>query len=485
MRYVLKSNFIIGLFSLIFLAACAPTTRPVAPSAETGAVNPVEAVNHLESEIAAARQDQLNVLSPNEFAKAEAFYRQAKKDLEKEGEIADILKDVTAARTHLKNAAKNAKVARTIFPEVIESRKIARAAGATKLGKKYTRVEEEFLDLTRAIEKNNIHYAQRNSAKVNEDYRALELRAIKTETIGEVRTLIDQAEKAGAKKSAPRSLAFAKKQLEETDAFITANPYAKVEMNQKADEALFMARRLLTITDQSKKLQYMKPEETALWMENILFEITQQTSARDMREQSFNTQVDNILESIKSLQEDNRFMAGKLKSQRSEIETLNQKMAAKEKILTVQAAEKQFNQRFNEVQNYFEANEAEVYKQGNQLVIRLRIIQFPIGQAIILPKNYPLLSKVQQAIRTFGEPSVVIEGHTDSTGTTQVNQHLSEQRAEAVREYLIANQTLPAYKIVAAGYGSERPLASNATPEGRAINRRIDVIISPEAKPRR
>jgi OOP family OmpA-OmpF porin len=485
MRYVLKSNFVIGLFGLIFLAACAPTTRPVAPSAETGAVNPVEAVNHLESEIAGARQDQHNVLSPNEFAKAEAFYRQAKKDLEKEGEIADILKDVTTARTHLKNAAKNAEVARTIFPEVIESRKIARAAGATKLEKEYTRVEERFLDLTRAIEKNNIHYAQRNSAKVNEDYRAIELRAIKTETIGEVRTLIDQAEKAGAKKSAPRLLAFAKKQLEETDAFITANPYAKVEMNQKADEALFMARRLLTITDQSKKLQYMKPEETALWMEDILFKVTQQTSARDMRDQSFNTQVDNILESIKSMQEDNRFMAGKLKSQRNEIETLSQKMAAKEEILTEQAAEKQFNQRFNEVQNYFEANEAEIYKQGNKLVIRLRIIQFPIGQAIILPKNYPLLSKIQQAIRTFGEPSVVIEGHTDSTGTIQVNQHLSQQRAEAVREYLIANQTLPAYKIVAAGYGSERPLASNATPEGRAINRRIDVIITPEAKPQR
>ena len=46
----------------------------------------------------------------------------------------------------------------------------------------------------------------------------------------------------------------------------------------------------------------------------------------------------------------------------------------------------------------------------------------------------------------------------------------------------VANQPLPADKIVALGYGSERPLASNATPEGRAINRRIDVIVTPEAQ---
>lgn len=497
MRYFLKPNFVIGLFGLMFLAACAPTMRPVAAPA----INPVEAVNQLESEIASARQDQLNVLSPDWFANAEAFYQQAKKELEKGAEIAGILKNVTAARTKLNNAAENAKVARTMLSAVIESRKLARAAGATKLEKDYAEVEKQFLDLTRAIEENNIRYAKRNAANVSEAYRALELRAIKTDTIGEVRTMIDQAEKVGAKKSAPQSLALTKKKLEETDAFITANPYAKAEMHQKADEVLFMARRLLTITNQSKKLQNMQPEETALWMESILSKVAQQSGVRDMRDQPFNTQVDNILGSIQSLQKDNQFMAEKLKSQRNEmedlkatyqaqIEALNQRVAAKDRILAEQmavdrklAAEKLFNQRFNEVQNYFDPEEAEVYKQGNQLVIRLRVIQFPVGQAIIMPKNYPLLSKIQQAIRTFGEPSVVIEGHTDSTGTTELNQHLSQQRAEAVREYLIANRTLPEDKIVAVGYGAERPLASNATPEGRAINRRIDVVITPETQP--
>ncbi|MEZ4549470.1 MAG: hypothetical protein R2874_03060 [Desulfobacterales bacterium] len=80
-------------------------------------------------------------------------------------------------------------------------------------------------------------------------------------------------------------------------------------------------------------------------------------------------------------------------------------------------AERQFHLLFIKVQNFFESDEADVYKKGNQLVICLKGIRFPVGQAVIMPNNYMLLSKVQKAIKTFGEPSVAIEGHTDSTGT--------------------------------------------------------------------
>ena len=146
------------------------------------------------------------------------------------------------------------------------------------------------------------------------------------------------------------------------------------------------------------------------------------------------------------------------------------------------AAEKRFNELFTEVQNLFSPDEAEVYKKGDSLVIRLRAIQFPVGKSVIMPDNYPLISKIQQSIRTFGEPDVIIEGHTDSTGSTEVNELLSQERAESVRQYLLANKTLSNDRIVAVGYGSSKPLASNETEEGRAINRRIDVIIKPQAQ---
>jgi outer membrane protein OmpA-like peptidoglycan-associated protein len=145
--------------------------------------------------------------------------------------------------------------------------------------------------------------------------------------------------------------------------------------------------------------------------------------------------------------------------------------------------ERQFNQKFIKIQNYFRSDEAEVYKQGNQLVLRLKGIKFPVGQAVIVPENYQLLSKVQRAIGEFQDASVVIEGHTDSVGSKESNDILSKKRANAVKDYLIANKTIAASKVVARGYGSEKPLASNATPEGRAANRRIDVIVTPGVKP--
>lgn len=141
--------------------------------------------------------------------------------------------------------------------------------------------------------------------------------------------------------------------------------------------------------------------------------------------------------------------------------------------------ERQFNQKFIEIQNYFGADEAEVYKQGNQLIIRLRGIKFPVGQATITPENFQLLTKVQRGIGNFENPSLVIGGHTDSTGSQKANAMLSYQRADAVRDYLIANNTLPGDKIDAMGYGSEQPVASNETKEGRAANRRIDVTVTP------
>ena len=109
-------------------------------------------------------------------------------------------------------------------------------------------------------------------------------------------------------------------------------------------------------------------------------------------------------------------------------------------------------------------------------------MNFPVGQSIIMPNNYMLLSKVQRTIRLFGEPDVIIGGHTDSTGSEGLNEVLSQQRAEAVRQYFVANATIPYEKIIAVGYGSMRPIASNSTEAGRAMNRRIDITIAPQFK---
>jgi len=467
-----------------FLSASAGSQAKTGEVAET--VNPAEEVNRFDSEISNAQKSQVNVLAPISFGKAEKYLNDAKEAWAGGDEISEILEDIISGRIQLQRAEEMAQVARTTLPSVIKARELARAAGATSLGKDYVKAEKQFLNLTKAIEKNDLKYAQNNRDKVGAAFDQLEVRAIKEQKLGEARKLIDQAEEEGAKKLAPQTLEIAEQKLKDADEFISEHRYEREKIQQKSSEALFQAERLLEVTRQSKKIKEIEPEQISLWVEGILSKTASTLSAPDMRNESFDTQRENVLGSISALQEDKQFLASQDKAHVEEIESLKQQIALLEgKTKQEQAAierlekEKRFNELFNEVTGYFSTGEAEVYKQGNRLIIRLRAIQFPVGQSIIMPDNYGLLSKVQRAIRTFGEPDVVIEGHTDTTESEEVSEHLSQERAESVRKYLVANQTLPEDKIVAVGYGSKRPLASNETEEGRAINRRIDVVISP------
>jgi outer membrane protein OmpA-like peptidoglycan-associated protein len=475
--------FVIIMF-LSFAGACTSTSLNVKPIAESE--NPADQINRLENDLAAAYKNQLNVLAPTWFSKAESSLGKAKKGLEKGGELSEILGNIAEGQAQLRKAEEITQVIRPTLADVIKSRNLARQAGAVKLGSDYTNAEQTFLSLTEAIERGDLAYAEKNKAGLAETFRSLELRAIKDETLGEVRKLIEQAKDTKVDKIAPRSFKIAQNKLSEADAFITQHPYEKEMMLQKANEALFMSQRLLQISNQSKKFKDMKPEEMTLWMEKILYEITASLPATDMRNQPYEIQVKNILGSIDALQKDRQFMIDSVKTLESEIETKNSQIADLEGKTREQqivkerlAAEKRFNQLFIEVQNLFSQDEAEVYKKGDSLVIRLRAIQFPVGKSVIMPDNYPLISKIQQSIRIFGEPDVTIEGHTDSTGSNEINELLSQERAESVRQYLLANKTLSYSRIVAVGYGSSKPLASNETEEGRAVNRRIDVIINP------
>jgi outer membrane protein OmpA-like peptidoglycan-associated protein len=481
-----KLTLILLSAAVLVLTACAGQQLQVTPISKSE--NPQQLINQLDNDIAMARKNKVNVLAPTWFKKADHSLNAAKEGLEEGGLLAEILENVATGQAQLQRAEEIAKTSRTTIPNAIKARDLARAAGAPKLGSFYTDIEKRFLALTEAIEKDNLGYARRSQARVTEQFRRIELRAIKIQTIGEVRRLIKDARNKGLQKIAPQSYAAAEKKLAEADAFITENPYQKEKMHQLAAEALFMARRIRPVADQTEKVENMEPEQITLWAEEILYQTTQRLGAPDMRDRSFGDQIENILATISAQRADHEFMIENTKKQQEEIEKLQKNIAnlegqtikeqkEKERLL----AEKQFNEKLSSIQHYFKPQEAEVYKKQNQVIIRLKAMQFPVGQSVILPENYTLLSKVQSAIRTFGEPDVIIGGHTDSTGSESLNEHLSQQRADAVRQYFVANETLPYEKIIAVGYGSMRPIASNATQSGRAINRRIDIIITPEA----
>ena len=500
----------------LFITGCAGSKIAESVTAEgrTDSLqeSPGELVNKLGSAISEARTAQLNILSPNAFKRAETAYLSAREYLEKGNKIKDIRSSVAESRFHLQKAKEFATISRETLVDTLNARDLARNAGATQYEKAYRRVEDDFLDLSRAIERGDSDKARKDREKVAEGYRELEIRAIKEDTIGSIRALIAQAKAADARKIAPRTYEKTTAQLAATDAFISANPYAKEKMHAMAKVMLFEANRLVGVTSAGNRMKTMPPEDIVLLVEDHLHQIATTLDAQDMRNHDFQTQLNNIIGSVAALKQDRDFIAEKNATLQAEMETLKADNQARIDALNVQiamlegktredqmakermarermaaeqrlAAERKFNQRYVSVRGYFAKDEAEVYKQENQLVLRLKAMQFPVGKSIIMPENYSLLSKVQKAIRTFDDPRVIIEGHTDATGSNDVNMLLSQQRADAVRDYLITNQTLAPETISAVGYGSERPLASNATPAGRAINRRIDIMIIPQDNP--
>ncbi|WP_432823740.1 OmpA family protein [Trichloromonas sp.] len=479
------SGVLVLLVTVLFLAGgCA--SGPQGKKIPVSEKNPVEQLSNLEKDIEAARRNNLDVMAPTRFAKVTSFYNEAREGMNRESELSVILLKMSSARAHLQLAEESAQIANSALGSAIKARELARQAGAESLGEDYQDAEEDFLKLTRAIEDDNLRWAQKNEVKVARTYDQLELRAIKDRALNEARELIARAEKQNAQRLVPTTWTQARNRLDSADAYITQNRYQKEKIAEHSRQSLFQARRLNRVLEQSEKLKTMTPEQATLWMEGYLVRAAEGLASPDRRDEDFDVQAASILGVISTWQENHEALAAQLEEKGAEVEELQAKIAELEgRSLEDQSekerldAERRFQSLFNEVQSYFSPGEAEVYKQGNNLVIRLKTIQFPVGQEVIMPENYALLSKVQQAIGVFAQPDVVVEGHSDSTGLEAANLELSQRRASAVRQYLVANRTLPAEKLKAVGFGSAKPLASNQTPEGRAVNRRIDLVITP------
>ncbi len=103
-------------------------------------------------------------------------------------------------------------------------------------------------------------------------------------------------------------------------------------------------------------------------------------------------------------------------------------------------------------------------------------ILFDFNSASLRTESQQTLAALASNFRNYPDEQVTIEGHTDSIGTPSYNQTLSEQRASAVSSYL-STEGVPSGRITSIGYGETRPKASNDTPEGRQLNRRVEIHI--------
>ena len=103
---------------------------------------------------------------------------------------------------------------------------------------------------------------------------------------------------------------------------------------------------------------------------------------------------------------------------------------------------------------------------------------FAVDSATIEPGFYSTLDKIAQVLVRYGKTHLAVIGHTDSTGSDAYNQGLSERRAASVQQYLVGQGVIPE-RVDAFGRGESQPRASNATVEGRQLNRRVEISDTP------
>jgi OOP family OmpA-OmpF porin len=217
----------------------------------------------------------------------------------------------------------------------------------------------------------------------------------------------------------------------------------------------------------------MKPTNTAFFSKILkakiifilLFALSACTSAKSIKE-------------LEALNAKNRDLESQSLERQKEIadeQKLADSLAEKNRALL---AEKQFNDKFEKIRQTFTKKEANVYRQGNSLIISLKGLKFPSSEFNLKGENFTLLAKVQKAISEFDNSTVIVEGHADASGGNRFNTKVSKKRAQTVRNYFISNGIIGKDKIKAIGFKDDLPVATNKTNNGKAQNRRVDVVIT-------
>lgn len=135
------------------------------------------------------------------------------------------------------------------------------------------------------------------------------------------------------------------------------------------------------------------------------------------------------------------------------------------------------NKRQKKLRTLFKKGEVDIITNlDGSLIVRVKKIQFEPNSSKVDGQYFDFLARIKDALMLYPNRKISIEGHTDSSGDAKTNRKLSLQRAGAVRKFLTASG-MSAKRIRALGFGEAKPIASNMYKKGRAMNRRIDIVI--------
>jgi outer membrane protein OmpA-like peptidoglycan-associated protein len=401
-------------------------------------------------------------------------------------------------------AIKDTQLAGVLFTETMIAREDTIKVNGQQLDpENWNKAESVFKDAAEQLEDGDSDDAKSIGKEAEILYRKVELKAIQASYLNEVWSLLKKADYMDIESYAPITLEKAKAYAKKSASLLHLHRYDQKDAALLAEQAEYEINHAIYMAGIIKPLMENDNSFETIFLnaEVPVKQIGESLSLPVKFDQGFEKPVQDIIHSIHALQTENKELAqllqndksqlsGIIKNKNDEIKKLNEKVAylenrlnrlasSEEKLKFEIEQEKIRKEKIARISASFSANEGKALLDGKNVLIRLYGLNFPSGKSDIKPQFFGLLSKVKNAFSEFPGCMITIEGHTDSIGSDAVNQQLSEDRAEAVRQYIIANSTISWERIKAIGYGETRPVASNETPEGQAKNRRIDVVIQP------
>lgn len=451
-----------------------------------------------------AKSAKADLLAPRAFQEGMKYYQQAERMFKRGKQLSTIQGKLNTAIGHFQKAMESVKIARATFEKIISARENALAAEATIYEPQlWSMGEDMFLEAAGDLEKGYLKQAKKEAARALEKYSDAELKSIKASYLSKGFQLIEQAKTEGAEKHAPKTLKQAQDLIKKAETQLTANRYQTEEPKKLATDAKREAVHALTISKIAKRLDdaFLTLEDLLLKHEKLLRQISDTLQIETSFERGMEEAVGDILKTIGLYREGEQAQVEALQgrvqklgqdvaSRDGKIEDLERKLAQHEKELRTAeeqafayarqiAEQEEIKRTFVEVEEMFDPSVATVLRRENEVIIQMFGLNFPSGKSTIEPQYFALLTQVQSAIDLFPKCQVVVAGHTDSIGAEKQNLKLSQERADTVKQYFLANMGISEDRVEAIGYGESQPIASNDTKEGRERNRRIDIVIKP------
>lgn len=456
--YPIRLVLLIPTISVGILLGCSSSVKKADIPADA---NPVTEISRLEQEMSQAKANNVDVASPQNYNKAQKAFEEAKEMSSKDKAPEKILNQVAIAQGALNEANAKAPSTKEQLSDLMQARTDAKTAKADEYYKiQMAEIDRNLKDVTWEYEKGKGHIAQKRREAIQKSYLDLESKSIQKTHLSDVRAMIENAEKNGAKKYAPKSLATAQAKLKNAETVIDNNRHDESQIQTVSQEARAEAKKLMVITQNARKAKGLSPEEVALDL-----------NAKETQLAIANQQIDRREEALQETTSEKN----------AEIAARDRQIAQGTAALSASQKKEDFNTALADAQKEFSKDEAEVYRQGDSLLIRLKTGTFASGSADLAAPAFTTLNKVNNVVSKIDAEKVVVEGHTDSTGSKEANQKLSEARAKTVANFISSANVIERNQIEAEGMGYEKPVATNKTKEGRAQNRRVDILITPKA----